>query len=282
MSSSTTATTSAIVASQQQSSNLPPSSIQPGASMLSAQQQQQPPRQDQSTLAGQHLLSTNVGDVSSHSFIGTNPDGTPVYWDEPMVPPENGVVQPITAPPPDKPHRNTNQLQFLLRIINRNIWKHQYAWPFHEPVNAEKLHLPDYHTIIRRPMDLGTIKKRLENCYYYSAQECMRDFHLMFNNCYRYNKEGDDVVMMGHSIEKSLNSKLSAMPREEIEIPIQVKNNKEKGKKGKVLVINTSSVPLTSSTISTKQTIPLYSAQQQQVSSRQMNNSGPTVAQKSN
>nr|XP_046919090.1 bromodomain-containing protein 3-like [Dermatophagoides farinae] len=279
MSSTTTPT---IVTSQQ--STLP-TSIQTAASMLT--QQQQKPQQDQSILAGQQL-SANVGEAS---VIGTNQDDTPIYWHEPLIPPVKGMVQPITAPPPDKPHRNTNQLQYMLRIINRNIWKHQYAWPFQEPVNAEKLQLPDYHTIIRKPMDLGTIKKRLENCYYYSAQECINDFRLMFDNCYLYNKEGDDVVMMAHSIEKLYNSKLAEMPREEIEIPIQVKGARKKGKgRSKTKggsgprVINTSSRPL-STPISTvpKQPISLYPVQpQQHIPYRQMNNSGPTVAQKNN
>lgn len=37
-------------------------------------------------------------------------------------------------------------------------------------------------------MDLGTIKKRLENNYYWTASECMQDFNAMFTNCYIYNK----------------------------------------------------------------------------------------------
>lgn len=48
--------------------------------------------------------------------------------------------------------------------------------------------LQDYHKIIKTPMDMGTIKKRLENNYYRSASECMQDFNAMFTNCYIYNK----------------------------------------------------------------------------------------------
>lgn len=46
----------------------------------------------------------------------------------------------------------------------------------------------DYYTIIKNPMDMGTIKKRLENSYYWNAQECIQDFNTMFTNCYIYNK----------------------------------------------------------------------------------------------
>lgn len=51
-------------------------------------------------------------------------------------------------------------------------------------------------------MDLGTIKKRLESNYYYSAQECIQDFNTMFTNCYVYNKPGEDVVVMAQTLEK--------------------------------------------------------------------------------
>ena len=41
-----------------------------------------------------------------------------------------------------KPGRSTNQLQYLQRVVLKAIWKHQYAWPFHAPVDATKLGLP--------------------------------------------------------------------------------------------------------------------------------------------
>ena len=39
------------------------------------------------------------------------------------------------------PGRQTNQLQYLLKL-HKVIWKHQFAWPFHNPVDADKLNLP--------------------------------------------------------------------------------------------------------------------------------------------
>lgn len=37
-------------------------------------------------------------------------------------------------------------------------------------------------------MDLNSIKKRLENNYYWRAMECVEDFNTMFTNCYVYNR----------------------------------------------------------------------------------------------
>uniref|UniRef100_H2LQA0 Bromodomain-containing protein 2 n=1 Tax=Oryzias latipes TaxID=8090 RepID=H2LQA0_ORYLA len=119
---------------------------------------------------------------------------------------------------PSRHGRMTNQLQFLQKVVLKSLWRHHFAWPFHEPVDAAKLNLPDYHKIIKTPMDMGTIRKRLENNYYRSASECMQDFNAMFTNCYIYNKPTDDIVLMAQSLEKAFLQKVAQMPQEEIEL----------------------------------------------------------------
>ena len=54
--------------------------------------------------------------------------------------------------------------------------------PPQTPVDANKLNIPDYHKIIKHPMDFGTIKKRLDNNYYWSAKECIKVIclHIIF------------------------------------------------------------------------------------------------------
>jgi hypothetical protein len=42
-------------------------------------------------------------------------------------------------------------------------------------------------------MDLGTVKKRIENTYYTDAKECIEDIELVFNNCYTYNRDGEVI-----------------------------------------------------------------------------------------
>lgn len=148
---------------------------------------------------------------------------------EPYVEPVNGIVQPPTVPPPDRPGRNTNQLQYLIKTVMKAIWKHNFSWPFQQPVDAKKLNLPDYHKIIKQPMDIGTIKKRLENNYYWTAKEAIQDFNTMFSNCYVYNKPGEDVVVMAQTLEKVFLQKIEAMPKEEIKLePVTPKGGKKK------------------------------------------------------
>lgn len=147
---------------------------------------------------------------------------------EPTVEPVNGIVQPPVVPPPERPGRNTNQIQYLLKTVMKAVWKHQFSWPFQQPVDAKKLNLPDYHKIIKQPMDLGTIKKRLENNYYWSAKECIQDFNTMFANCYVYNKPGEDVVVMAQTLEKLFLSKIEGMPKEEVELEPQAPKGAKK------------------------------------------------------
>ncbi|KAG1927966.1 bromodomain-containing protein 3b isoform X3 [Pimephales promelas] len=129
----------------------------------------------------------------------------------------------VNPPPPEvtnpgKPGRKTNQLQYMQNVVVKTLWKHQFAWPFYTPVDAIKLNLPDYNKVIKNPMDMGTIKKRLENNYYWTAGECMQDFNTMFTNCYIYNKPTDDIVLMAQALEKIFLQKVAQMPQEEVEL----------------------------------------------------------------
>ncbi|XP_044157637.1 bromodomain testis-specific protein [Bufo gargarizans] len=131
----------------------------------------------------------------------------------------------VNPPPPEyinrkKTGRLTNQLQYLEKVVLKTLWKHNFSWPFQQPVDAAKLNLPDYYKIIKNPMDLSTIRKRLEYNYYPRALDCTQDFNAMFTNCYIYNKPGDDIVLMAQELEKVFMQKIADMPHEEIELSV--------------------------------------------------------------
>ncbi|KAM4722897.1 bromodomain testis-specific protein [Rhinophrynus dorsalis] len=131
----------------------------------------------------------------------------------------------VNPPPPEyinreKTGRLTNQLQYLEKVVFKALWRHNFSWPFQQPVDAAKLNLPDYYQIIKNPMDLSTIRKRLEYNYYTKALDCMQDFNTMFTNCYIYNKPGDDIVLMAQELEKVFMQKIAEMPHEEIELSV--------------------------------------------------------------
>ncbi|KAM1717929.1 hypothetical protein ACFX11_025707 [Malus domestica] len=82
------------------------------------------------------------------------------------------------------------------------LMKHKHGWVFNEPVDAAKLGLHDYHIIIKHPMDLGTIKSRLNKNWYKSPKEFAEDVRLTFQNAMTYNPPGQDVHVMAEQLSR--------------------------------------------------------------------------------
>ncbi|KAG7034892.1 Transcription factor GTE4, partial [Cucurbita argyrosperma subsp. argyrosperma] len=82
------------------------------------------------------------------------------------------------------------------------LMKHKHGWVFNTPVDAEGLGLHDYCSIIRHPMDLGTVKMRLHKNWYKSPKEFAEDVRLTFHNAMTYNSEGQDVHVMAEQLLK--------------------------------------------------------------------------------
>ena len=148
------------------------------------------------------------------------------------------------------------------------VWKHHFGWPFHSPVDAIKLNIPDYHTIIKNAMDFGSIKKRLENNYYYSAKECIKDFNTVFTNCYVYNKAGEDIVVMAQTLEKLFLTKIAMMPKEELALappvptPTPPKEKVEKVKKPMTTPSGATKTPITPAVTSSTASVDLETSSQ--------------------
>lgn len=68
------------------------------------------------------------------------------------------------------------------------------------------LGLVDYFDIIKKPMDLGTVKEKMDSREYSNASEFVDDVRLIFTNCYRYNQPDTDVVAMAKKLQVTLPS----------------------------------------------------------------------------
>uniref|UniRef100_A0A7N0URX9 Uncharacterized protein n=1 Tax=Kalanchoe fedtschenkoi TaxID=63787 RepID=A0A7N0URX9_KALFE len=92
-------------------------------------------------------------------------------------------------------------LKQCLTLLDR-LMSHQYGWVFNDPVDAEKLNIPDYHTVIKHPMDLGTVKRRLTGGDYSNLLNFANDVRLTFSNAMSYNPRGTDVHVMAETLSK--------------------------------------------------------------------------------
>ncbi|XP_010327090.1 transcription factor GTE4 isoform X1 [Solanum lycopersicum] len=101
----------------------------------------------------------------------------------------------------------SNQMLKNCRALLERLMKHKHGWVFNQPVDTEGLGLHDYFDIIKNPMDLGTVKSRLETNLYKSPKEFAEDVRLTFQNAMTYNPKGQDVYMMAEQLSKIFEEK---------------------------------------------------------------------------
>lgn len=85
--------------------------------------------------------------------------------------------------------------------VLKGLQSHQHAWVFNTPVDPVELNLPDYFEVIKKPMDLGTIRKKLDNGVYHRLEEFEEHVVLTFDNAMLYNPEGTVVYNMAKDMK---------------------------------------------------------------------------------
>ncbi|KAL3512587.1 hypothetical protein ACH5RR_025304 [Cinchona calisaya] len=86
-------------------------------------------------------------------------------------------------------------------LLNR-MMEHEYGWVFNTPVDVVKLNIPDYYSVIKHPMDLGTIKGKLLSGEYSDLVGFASDVRLTFTNAMTYNSPGNYVHFMAKTLSK--------------------------------------------------------------------------------
>lgn len=77
----------------------------------------------------------------------------------------------------------------------KHLEKQEDAVLFLKPVDFKALGLDDYPLIIKHPMDLLTVKKKIKHDKYHSIQEVLADVTLVWDNCRTYNQIGSVIHM---------------------------------------------------------------------------------------
>lgn len=75
------------------------------------------------------------------------------------------------------------------------IWSNPLSLAFRYPVNYKKLQLYDYPKIIKNPMDLSSMKKKIKLKEYLKISDFCNDLNLIWENCKRYNIEGSAIYV---------------------------------------------------------------------------------------
>lgn len=88
----------------------------------------------------------------------------------------------------ERDRRKKDLWEEIIKIVEK-IRKNQKSEPFRVPVDPIKLRIPDYPTIIRHPMDIGTVIRKLRTNprQYQEPREVADDVRLIWSNCRTYN-----------------------------------------------------------------------------------------------
>ncbi|CAO4384242.1 unnamed protein product [Caenorhabditis nigoni] len=123
------------------------------------------------------------------------------------------AAAPATPATPAPPRKNPNSVinwkhlpprwtgkqaewqKFCVRLLNEmhSLKNKSFAQVFYVPVDPIKLKIADYLDVVKKPMDLQTMKKKLDHKQYAEPEEFVADMNLMIDNCCLYNPKGSSV-----------------------------------------------------------------------------------------
>ncbi|XP_053607515.1 transcription initiation factor TFIID subunit 1 isoform X2 [Plodia interpunctella] len=92
-------------------------------------------------------------------------------------------------------------LSFILdNLLTTKLKVMPEAWPFLKPVNKKQV--KDYYNVIKKPIDMETMGKKIQAHKYHSRDEFLRDIQLLVDNCRAYNGPNSQFTRQAEEILK--------------------------------------------------------------------------------
>ncbi|XP_013069196.2 bromodomain adjacent to zinc finger domain protein 1A-like isoform X1 [Biomphalaria glabrata] len=117
------------------------------------------------------------------------------------------LMKPIN-PSSKRANNHQQQMKAAEELINELI-KHEDAWPFLKPV--DKKLVPDYYSVIKKPMDFGTIRNKIHAFKYQKPSEMLDDVRQIFDNCIEYNNRNSPEYKAYFRLSKHFDKRLKEM-----------------------------------------------------------------------
>eukprot|EP00095_Tigriopus_kingsejongensis_P002120 maker-scaffold447_size167621-snap-gene-0.50 protein:Tk02120 transcript:maker-scaffold447_size167621-snap-gene-0.50-mRNA-1 annotation:"bromodomain testis-specific protein" len=112
------------------------------------------------------------------------------------------VTTPLEENPGEELRRSppapVGDLKARLRRVRTHVvsalFRHPKSAAFREPVNAKALGIyPIYYQVIKRPMDLGSVRRKIDRGEYEQLGECLADINQIWTNARTFNLPGHFV-----------------------------------------------------------------------------------------
>ena len=98
-------------------------------------------------------------------------------------------------------------------MFREKIMKLPISKAFRRPVNAAAMKLSDYHAIISKPMDLGTVLSRCVLGEYAVLRDMVADIQLVFSNAKKFNPPGHIIHANAIELEEIFMTELSVVTK---------------------------------------------------------------------
>ena len=87
----------------------------------------------------------------------------------------------------------------FLKMLLKELKSNKNSRPFLNPVDASLV--PDYYKVIKKPMDLSTIEKKLESSCYSTLASFIGDVTLICDNCRYFNDDKSSFTTCANLLE---------------------------------------------------------------------------------
>lgn len=102
----------------------------------------------------------------------------------------------------------------LCRNVLRTLLSSPLSQAFREPVDPVALKIPSYWEVVRTPMDLGTVRRRLDEDAYDTVLDFAQDVRLTFHNAKLFNPAGHPVHQHADTLLKDIDRRMADVANE--------------------------------------------------------------------
>ena len=104
-----------------------------------------------------------------------------------------------------------------MKVHLEKLMNHPLSVAFAKPVDPERDNLPKYSRVVRTPMDLFTVKKKLESNEYKSIDDFVDDINLIWENAIKFNGKKALISQCAQELAKKCDAWFEIIPSNELE-----------------------------------------------------------------
>ncbi|EAR97217.2 bromodomain protein (macronuclear) [Tetrahymena thermophila SB210] len=89
-----------------------------------------------------------------------------------------------------------------MNTVLQSLFDNSDSLEFRQPVDYLALGLTDYPNVVKKPMDLSTVKNKINTQSYDTIEDFLDDIQLIWDNCKLYNAQGSWIWKLADKLDK--------------------------------------------------------------------------------